>query len=140
MHRQFRHPGISPDEAVLGPPEPELTSRLPPHPPDIHITPAHRPHSAAPVRTGAAVKAPPALTRSSLAVRWGSWHPDPVGGAGGHTRPGRRAWRPGHARPDHTAGLLGFRAELAWLGRAEQASQDAADEIWVAACEFLGVR
>lgn len=52
----------------------------------------------------------------------------------------RRAWRPGHAGPDRTAGLLGVRAELAWLGRAEQTCQDAGDEIWVAAREFLGAR
>jgi hypothetical protein len=29
---------------------------------------------------------------------------------------------------------------VAWLGRAEQTCQDAGDEIWVAAREFLGVR
>jgi hypothetical protein len=34
----------------------------------------------------------------------------------------------------------GVRAELAWLGGAEQACQDAGDEIWVAAREFLGAR
>jgi hypothetical protein len=31
-------------------------------------------------------------------------------------------------------------AMVAWLGRAEQTGQDAGDEIWVAAREFLGVR
>ena len=36
--------------------------------------------------------------------------------------------------------LGGIRAELTWLGRAEQTRQDACDEIWVAACEFPGVR
>ena len=42
--------------------------------------------------------------------------------------------------PDRTVGLLGgVRAELAWLGRAEQTCQDLGDEIWVAVREFLGV-
>ena len=44
---------------------------------------------------------------------------------------------PGHAASACPAGLLGG---VAWLGRAEQTCQDAGDEIWVAAREFLGVR
>jgi hypothetical protein len=38
------------------------------------------------------------------------------------------------------AGLIGVRADLAWLGRAEQPGQDAGDDIWVAVREFLGGR
>jgi hypothetical protein len=67
------------------PPEPELTSRWPPRPPDIHITP-HTDHTArrpCVQALRAAVKALPALTCSSRAARWGSWHPDPVDRAGG---------------------------------------------------------
>jgi hypothetical protein len=65
------------------------------------------------------------------AARWPSTARVPGGGGLG---------APGHAGPDRTVGLLGVRAELAWLGRAEQTCQDAGDEIWVAAREFLGAR
>ncbi len=41
--------------------------------------------------------------------------------------------------PDRTVDLLGVRAQLAWLGRAEQTCQDAGDEVWVAVREFPGV-
>ena len=40
----------------------------------------------------------------------------------------------------HGRRSAGVRAELAWLGGAEQACQDAGDEIWVAAREILGAR
>ena len=43
-------------------------------------------------------------------------------------------------RPLRKQWSKGVRAELAWLGRAEQTGQDAGDEIWVAAREFLGAR
>jgi hypothetical protein len=68
----------------------------------------------------------------------GRWAPEVAKHGWGACEAGALAFWACWARPHGRS--AGVRAELAWLGRAEQACQDAGDEIWVAVREFLGGR